>query len=156
MRRCRRCFFDPLLELYKKVRAFHAALLAYIGLDPYQGQWGSSSFWPQHTGYVNVGSDRTFVADKSGTLWLGINDDAVTQSIQDNYGSMSAEVTINLGTPQNFTVTANPLWTNTGISVNAGDIIHVNASGTWTYMAGVSTGPNGIYDAEDAYDEFYN
>jgi hypothetical protein len=156
VRRCRRCFFDPLLELYKKVSAFHAALLAYIGLDPYQGQWGSSSFWPQHTGYVNVGSDRTFVADKSGTLWLGINDDAVTQSIQDNYGSMSAEVTINLGTPQNFTVTANPLWTNTGISVNAGDIIHVNASGTWTYMAGVSTGPNGIYDAEDAYDEFYN
>lgn len=70
------------------------ALLAYVGSDPFQGQWGSTSFFPQSSGYLVVGSTVEFTVPTSGELWLGMNDDAQTKLTFDNYGSMTANVTV--------------------------------------------------------------
>jgi len=70
-------------------------LIAFVGSDPYQGQWGNGSFFPQTTGYWGIGSSGSFVSNKSGKLWLGFNDDAVSQGVGDNSGSVAALVTVN-------------------------------------------------------------
>src|SRR5262249_30633476 len=54
----------------------HGRLLAFVGSDPFQGEWGNSAFFPRTKGYVSVGSGQTFQSPASGHLWLGINDDA--------------------------------------------------------------------------------
>ncbi|HUI07740.1 MAG TPA: hypothetical protein VL486_12125, partial [Verrucomicrobiae bacterium] len=69
--------------------ALQGALVAYVGPDPYQGHWGDESFFPQATGYWNIGSSAQFTSDKDGELWLGFNDDAVSaQPWTDNSGSV--------------------------------------------------------------------
>ncbi len=74
-------------------------LLAFVGpqsTDPYQGHWGDGSFFPQPTeaGYWAIGSSATFTADRDGELWLGINDDAVSEATSDNNGSVLATITV--------------------------------------------------------------
>lgn len=76
----------------------HGELIAFVGsqsIDPYQDQWGNSSFFPQLTGkgYWAIGSNITFTIDRDGELWLGINDDAVSQGISDNSGSLTTIIT---------------------------------------------------------------
>jgi hypothetical protein len=74
--------------------ARHAALIGYLGTDPYQGHWRDGSFFPQATGYLNIGSSNLFTADRTGELWLGFNDDAVTGGTNDNSGFIAAQVSI--------------------------------------------------------------
>jgi hypothetical protein len=72
----------------------HGQLLAYVGPDPYQGEWGNASFFPQATGYWDIGSSGSFTAPVSGQLWLGMNDGAVSEGISDNSGSVVASVQV--------------------------------------------------------------
>jgi hypothetical protein len=74
----------------------HGALIGYIGADPYQGHWGDGSFFPQSTGYLYVGASDQFSSDKSGKLWLGMNDSAATgfNGAFDNSGSVTAQISV--------------------------------------------------------------
>ncbi len=76
----------------------HGELIAFVGpqsTDPYQGNWGNGSFFPQPTGagYWAIGSSATFTVDRDGELWLGINDDAVSKVVDDNTGSLATVIT---------------------------------------------------------------
>lgn len=71
----------------------HGRLLAFVGPDPYQGQWGSPLFFPQTSGYISVGSGQTF-AGYSGELWLGINAAARTESTTNYSGQLVANITV--------------------------------------------------------------
>jgi hypothetical protein len=68
-------------------------LIAFVGPNPYQGHWGDSSFFPQPHGYWAIGSSRQFTSNETGELWLGLNDDAVSEGTGDNAGSVTASVT---------------------------------------------------------------
>lgn len=71
----------------------HGELIAYVGIDPYQGHWGDrSGFWPQTNAYWNIGTNCQFTVSSSGELWLGCNDDAVSKSVEDNSGSVNAQI----------------------------------------------------------------
>jgi hypothetical protein len=72
----------------------HAMLIAFVGSDPYQNHWGDGSFFPQTTGYWNIGSSGQFTSDKTGKLWLGFNDDAVSMATGDNGGSVTAQISV--------------------------------------------------------------
>lgn len=72
-----------------------AALIGYVGADPYQGNWGDGNFFPQASGYFDIGSGDQFVSLATGELWLGFNDDAVSEDVGDNYGSVTARVNFN-------------------------------------------------------------
>jgi Abnormal spindle-like microcephaly-assoc'd, ASPM-SPD-2-Hydin len=69
-------------------------LIGFVGTDPYQGQWGNGSFFPQTSGYVSVGSGQTFIAPYAGELWLGFSDDAVGFNVGDNSGQVMATITV--------------------------------------------------------------
>jgi hypothetical protein len=69
-------------------------MIAYIGSDPFQANWGNGSFFPQATGYVAVNNGVTFTSSISGSLWLGVNDDAVSLATGDNYGSITTDVNV--------------------------------------------------------------
>ena len=75
--------------------ANHGALIAYVGVDPYQGHWGDSSFFPQTSGYWNIGSSAQFTSNQNGKLWLGFNDDTVSEGVCDNAGSVTAQISVN-------------------------------------------------------------
>jgi hypothetical protein len=81
--------------------ANHGALIAYIGVDPYQGNWGKGSFFPQSSGYLDIGSSAQFISSQNGELWLGFNDAAVTAGIYDNAGSVTAQISV---TPESATL----------------------------------------------------
>jgi hypothetical protein len=70
------------------------SLIAFVGPDPYQGHWGDGSFFPQTNGYWYIGSSAQFTSDKTGELWLGFNDDAVSKEIFDNQGSVTAQIVV--------------------------------------------------------------
>lgn len=69
-------------------------LIGFIGPDPYQGHFGDGSFFPQASGYLAIGSSASFIAPKSGKFWLGFNDDAVSIAVSDNFGFVTANVTV--------------------------------------------------------------
>lgn len=71
-------------------KARQGALIAYVGPDPFQGHWGDSNFFPRATGYWSIGSSNQFITDRTGELWLGFNDDAVSQNNWDNSGLVTA------------------------------------------------------------------
>lgn len=77
--------FDP---------ADEGRLLGFVGPDPYQGRWGDGSFFPQTSGYISVGSGRTFTAPYSGELWLGFNNDAGSKRSNDNTGQVTANIVV--------------------------------------------------------------
>ena len=52
------------------------------------------------------------------------------------------------------TVTSNPLWTDTGITL-AGQNVDITASGSWTWGASYFFGPDGDYQPGDAWDEWF-
>jgi uncharacterized membrane protein len=72
----------------------HGRLIAFVGTDPLQGEWRNSLFFPQVSGYISIGSGKTFFSPYGGTLWLGFNDDAVVGSVDDNTGQVIADITI--------------------------------------------------------------
>lgn len=73
-----------------------ANLVGFIGSDPCQGNCGNSTFFPQTSGYLNVGSGITFIAPYAGELWLGINDDSIA-GFGDNSGQLQATITVGAG-----------------------------------------------------------
>lgn len=74
--------------------ATYGSLIAYVGTDPYQGHWGDGTFFPQSTGYWAIGDGAQFTPPTTGELWLGINDDAISESISDNEGQITASIAI--------------------------------------------------------------
>lgn len=70
------------------------ALIGYTGVDPFQGHRGDSSFWPQSSGYLAVGSSANFTSLVDGELWLGFNDDAFPEASFDNSGSVTAQIEV--------------------------------------------------------------
>ncbi len=69
-------------------------LIGYIGADPFQGHWGDGTFFPQTSGYLSIGSSAAFTASTSGECWLGFNDDAMTKNASDNFGEVTANVSV--------------------------------------------------------------
>jgi hypothetical protein len=74
--------------------ANHGELIGYIGSDPFQGHYGDGTFFPQATGYLTVGTSLAFTSSQQGELWLGVNDDAVSESVGDNTGSLTAVIVV--------------------------------------------------------------
>jgi hypothetical protein len=88
-------FLKDILDGFEFFDIFdHGRLLAFVGPSPYNGRWGDSSFFPETSGYVSVGSGQTFVAPYAGELWLGFNDDAVSRNNFDNTGQVVAAITV--------------------------------------------------------------
>jgi len=85
-------FYDHTDDFYHG--ASHMALIAYVGSDPYQGHWGDQSFFPQSSGYWNIGSNAQFTSPLSGKLWLGFQDDATSMAVDDNAGSVTAHISV--------------------------------------------------------------
>jgi len=77
-----------------------AELIGFIGTDPFQGHFGDGSFFPQASGYLAIGSSASFIASKSGELWLGFNDDAVSTAAGDNLGFVTANITAQGAVPE--------------------------------------------------------
>jgi hypothetical protein len=69
------------------------ALIAYVGSDPFQGQSNGTSFFPQSTGYWNIGSSNQITGSSFGELWLGVNDTAMLAPGPPTSGSMMAQIT---------------------------------------------------------------
>jgi hypothetical protein len=85
-----------IFDQFGYVDAFdYGRLLGYIGPDPYQDHYGDKTYFPQTSGYLSVGSGKTFVAPYGGELWLGLNDDATSEFTADNQGRL--KVTISVG-----------------------------------------------------------
>jgi len=62
-------------------------------------EWGVGSYFPQPSGsngYWSIGTTLPlrFTSDRTGELWFGFNDDAVTQTISDNRGAVAGYFTI--------------------------------------------------------------
>jgi hypothetical protein len=91
--------------------ANHGEMIGFVGADPYQGNWGEPYYdWydegdprngqNQLPGYLHVGEQAVTAdgfhgtAGEGGRLWLGFNDDAQSQAVGDNEGSV--EVTIHV------------------------------------------------------------
>jgi hypothetical protein len=72
----------------------HGELIAFVGPDPYQGHWGDGNFFPQAAGYWGIGGSGQFISLTAGELWLGINDDAVTEATSDNSGFVVANISV--------------------------------------------------------------
>jgi len=73
-----------------------AALMSYTGSAPPQpGSYTSTAVAPQAMLIDYVGSDlKTTSWPHAGELWLGINDDTYSGNTSDNYGKVSAVVTV--------------------------------------------------------------
>lgn len=120
-------------------------LIAFVGPDPTQGQWGNSSFFPQSVGYWAIGSNNSFTSNSTGELWLGINDDAVTEAINDNSGSLNATISVASGPQQSVTsVTCSPNPAPAGFAITCdATVTGSNPTGTITWMTNSSTGSFG-------------
>ncbi len=70
------------------------ALIAYVGSDPFQGQSHGTGFFPQSSGYWNIGVSNQFTSSNFGELWLGVNDTiALDLPGPSTTGSMTAQIT---------------------------------------------------------------
>jgi hypothetical protein len=111
---------------------------------------GDSNFFPQSTGYWTIGSGDQFISDKSGELWLGINDDAVTQAAWDNAGSVTASVSVNTLTPYSVTINAHSNTVGVDVSVpitEDGAYTGLNTPHTFTGVTGSHTFTVAAFDA---------
>lgn len=66
----------------------HGQLIAFVGKDPYWGDYGYFPV-PLGRGYWSIGKGAIFKSDRSGKLWLGINDAAASRlsgGAKDNQG----------------------------------------------------------------------
>jgi hypothetical protein len=74
----------------------------------------------------------------------------------DGYSSVSPDIGVEKGCKGTVLVTANPLWTESGCTVEVGDLVDITASGSWN-PGGAPCGPDG-YSASyrDWYDNFYD
>jgi thermopsin len=66
-------------------------LIAFVGSTPPQPGAGAPS---DQSSLYAVGASDTFTSGQSGELWLGINDDAYTNTPGDNGGSVTASITV--------------------------------------------------------------
>jgi hypothetical protein len=71
---------------YQGPGASHGQLIATVGSNPLTGP-----FFP-------IGDGPTTLSGKTGELWLGFNDDAVSNSTGDNQGSIKVQLTTGSGT----------------------------------------------------------
>lgn len=85
-------YFHDEWQLFDLVDA--GRLIGFIGPSPFQGEWGNGDFFQQTSGYLSIGSGQTFAAPYAGELWLGINDDAITESAGDNSGQLETVITV--------------------------------------------------------------
>lgn len=82
--------------------ANHGSLIAYVGTyPPYDddtgaNRWGDDTYFPRSAGngYWLVGKNAIITTDRTGELWFLINDDAVSEAIDDNSGSLDVTVLI--------------------------------------------------------------
>ena len=96
---------------------------------------------PQHSLIGKVGSWIFFVGSgfsgnskASGTLQLGMNDD----DFRDNSGSL--KVTIKKSSAsKTISIPATAAWTDTGVSLAAGDSFSITSEGTWDFIAGLAS-----------------
>ncbi len=116
----------------------HGALIAYVGSNPYQGHWGDGTFFPQTSGYWDIGSSNQFVNPQAGELWLGFNDDAVSEWVYDNAGSVTAQITIN---PTRSNSITNGLVAYYPFNGNANDASGNGLNGTMWNSPTFVTGP---------------
>lgn len=114
-----------------------AGLITYIGSNPFQGNWGNSRFFPQDTGYWELGTSGQFMSNTNGELWLGINDDAVTEATFDNAGQTVA--TIFTGFTTNASI-GGPTLSITEVSSN---------QFTFSISNGIPYTYSAIYDSAD-------
>ncbi len=77
------------------------ALIAFVGPNPYYdtngvNRWGDNTYFPRPAGqgYFLVGTNGQFTSDRAGELWFGINDDATSKAIEDNFGAQSGHLVI--------------------------------------------------------------
>ena len=52
-------------------------------------------------------------------------------------------------------IPANPVWTNTGLSLTAGELVDITAYGLWSWGGGHISGPNGDTNYTATWDLFY-
>ena len=64
----------------------HGQLIAFVGDDPFALPYNAGN-------YFAVGSIGTF-SGLSGKLWLGFNDDRVSEAVSDNAGSVTATISV--------------------------------------------------------------
>lgn len=90
----------------------HGELLGFVGADPFQSGMGPYYTWTEEgaagngenqlPGYLHVGeyaitpAGFETIAAASGTLFLGHNDDSASGGAGDNWGSVSATITVDL------------------------------------------------------------
>ncbi len=82
----------------------HGSLIAYVGSDPFQGNWPGEDhgyFFPQETNYWAAGTSVQFMSATNGELWLGFNDDATYGNYSDNSGSVTASLNFGFSTNVN-------------------------------------------------------
>lgn len=64
-------------------------------------------------------------------------------------------LTASMASANVITVTSNPLWTDSGISLTSADTINIfGASGIWSWGASYGVGPDGDYQPSLAWDEW--
>jgi hypothetical protein len=93
-------FFDGSSDLFYG-DGIHGGMVAYIGSNPFQGEWspsGGNYFFPQTTNYWQVGTSVQLVSPTNGELWLGFNDDAESASYSDNDGLAVATLSLGFST----------------------------------------------------------
>lgn len=74
---------------------YWAALIGYIGSSPPAvGSYTSASVLPEARKIFLVGSNLSTIVSSSGILWLNFNDDAYSSYTVDNYGQVTASISI--------------------------------------------------------------
>ena len=74
---------------------FWAELISYTGNSPPEpGSYTSTSVAPQAALIDGVGSTFQGSWPYSGEIWLGFNDDAYSGNTSDNYGEVTATITV--------------------------------------------------------------
>jgi hypothetical protein len=119
------------------------ALIAYVGSDPFQGQSYGTSFFPQSSGYWEIGSSNQFTSTNSGELWLGVNDTiAFELPGPPTTGSMTAHIT-GVGLIVSWPPTLSIATPAPGLHFVEGsvssqydrqNIITANSSNSWNYL----------------------
>ena len=114
-------------------------LIAFVGPNPYQGHLGDPNFFPQSVGYWSIGNSGTVTSDKAGELWLGINDDATSEDINDNSGSLPASITLYQNTTTTVTCSHSPALQNCTVTCTA-TVAGVNPTGYVSWWTNSTTG----------------
>jgi hypothetical protein len=108
------------------------SLIAYVGVSPH-GPFPQ----PPGSGYWEIGSSGQFISDRSGSLWLGMNDDNVTP----NDGSVNAQIFQGSGAINSDWKTIRPIVSNPVLSGT-----------TFSFSITSATMPNSFWAVYDTTD----